>query len=147
LIIKKFPDIIIIDIPRSSINEVSYKSIEGAKDFLVFNLKYVCGMVTGKTPPHVIILANYPPGLSNLSKDRWIVLEITEQRDLRVHTSYDKTLREVSCESLTDKEEERMEKERGHDFIKDIKYHVDVAHAKIEAPKCNRVLSDHHIDL
>ncbi len=68
----KPPEIVIIDIPRSSLNRVSYKAIEEIKNGLFFNTKYESKMVIFNSP-HVLILANEAPDTDQLSEDRWSI--------------------------------------------------------------------------
>lgn len=70
-----FPSIIIIDIPRSTIDYVSWGAIEKIKDGLFYSGKYEGGMVIMNCP-HVICMANSEPDKSNLSVDRWIIKRI-----------------------------------------------------------------------
>jgi len=70
-----FPEIIIIDIPRSTIDYVSWGGIEKIKDGLFYSGKYEGGMVV-MNPPHIICMANSSPDESKLSADRWIINEI-----------------------------------------------------------------------
>lgn len=72
---KKFPKIIIIDIPRCSENFVSYAAIEKIKDGLFYSGKYEGGMVI-MNRPHVICMANFEPDKLMLSEDRWNIVEI-----------------------------------------------------------------------
>ncbi len=66
------PNIVIIDIPRVSLNIVSYKAIEEIKNGLFFNTKYESKMVIFN-PPHILVLANAPPEEEHLSADRWAI--------------------------------------------------------------------------
>lgn len=66
-------------IPRSAGDLVSYQAIEAIKDGL-FHAGFgteCCGMVNRKHP-QVLVLANQPPQLQQLSDDRWVIQEITE---------------------------------------------------------------------
>jgi len=73
--VKEKPDICILDVPRYQKNNVSYIGLECIKNGIFFNGKYESGMV--KIPsPHVLVFANYPPILENLSSDRWHVVHI-----------------------------------------------------------------------
>lgn len=65
-------DSIIIDIPRINQNKVSYASIENIKNGMITNTKYETG-VKMFNPPHVMVFANFPPEMENLSKDRWLI--------------------------------------------------------------------------
>lgn len=70
-----FPDTIVIDIPRSNIDYVSWGAIEKIKDGLFYSGKYEGGMVIMNSP-HVICMANSMPELSKLSLDRWNIKHI-----------------------------------------------------------------------
>lgn len=69
------PKIIIVDIPRCTMNFVSYQTIEKAKDALLFVSKYESKQLLFPTP-HVVCFANEPPAYEKLSADRWHVIEI-----------------------------------------------------------------------
>lgn len=70
-----YPTIIIIDIPRSSLDYVSWSAIEKIKDGLFFSGKYEGGWCIMDSP-HVICMANSPPPKDKFSKDRWNIREI-----------------------------------------------------------------------
>lgn len=71
---------VIIDIPRSQGNSISYDTIEDIKNGLIVNTKYETGTVAFN-PPHVIIFCNEAPDTTKLSKDRWIIKNITNYTD------------------------------------------------------------------
>lgn len=68
-------DIVIMGLPRSYEQYVSYDAIESIKDGLFYSSKYESGMCIFN-PPHYIILANFKPDETKLSADRWDVREI-----------------------------------------------------------------------
>lgn len=71
-----FPDIVIIDIPRSvDIEYLSYTAIEKVKDGLFFSGKYEAGMCIMPSP-HILIFANEEPDLHKMSADRWNVKKL-----------------------------------------------------------------------
>lgn len=72
-----YPKVVLIDIPRSSINYVSWGAIEKIKDGLFYSGKYEGGMVIMNTP-HVICFANSEPDEEKLSLDRWRIININE---------------------------------------------------------------------
>jgi len=72
---ENYPKIIIIDIPRSNIDYISWGGIEKIKDGLFYSGKYEGGMVVMNCP-HVICLANSEPDRNKLSEDRWNIKEI-----------------------------------------------------------------------
>ncbi len=75
------PGVLIFDLPRSMENKISYTAIEGIKNGLFFSPKYESGMVIFNTP-HIIIFANSPPDKSKLSKDRWVIKQLDDEKDL-----------------------------------------------------------------
>lgn len=71
-----YPDIIIIDIPRSvDLNYFSYTAVEEIKNGCFFSSKYECDMVM-MNPPHMMVFSNEIPDLNKMSKDRWHIHEI-----------------------------------------------------------------------
>lgn len=71
------PEIIIMDIPRSVGEYVSYNAIESAKNGCFFSGKYEGGMVRYNTP-HIIVFSNEMPDSYKMSEDRWNVINITD---------------------------------------------------------------------
>lgn len=69
------PKIVLINIPRTSMNYVSYTGIEEIKDMFFYSPKYEGGMVCGPNP-HVMIFANSEPDFAAMSDDRWQVTRI-----------------------------------------------------------------------
>ncbi len=76
---------LIIDIPRSRFNRISYSVLEELKDGDFFSGKYESGMTTLNQPPHVIVFANAPPDEEELSADRWNIVEIGKLGDPKDH--------------------------------------------------------------
>lgn len=80
-------DIVIMGLPRSYEQYVSYDAIESIKDGIFYSSKYESGMCMFNIP-HVIILSNFRPEEAKLSADRWVIeclddFEYVEnQRDL-----------------------------------------------------------------
>lgn len=72
---KYLPVIVLVNIPRSKADYVSYEGIESIKDMFFYSGKYEGGMVCGANP-HVIVMGNSPPEMDKLSIDRWCVVEI-----------------------------------------------------------------------
>lgn len=71
-----YPEIIIIDIPRSiSSDFISYTGIEEIKNACFFSTKYESDMVIGNCP-HLFIFANEEPNKDKLSLDRWAIVNI-----------------------------------------------------------------------
>lgn len=68
----EYPRTIIADIPRTNKKFISYQGLEEVKNACFFSGKYEGNMVIGNNP-HLIIFANFPPDKSKMSKDRWVV--------------------------------------------------------------------------
>lgn len=75
-----FPDLIIMDIPRSCMDYVSYTGIEEIKNGLFCSTKYECDMVIMNSP-HVICFANEEPDVEKMSADRWDIIELNSEFD------------------------------------------------------------------
>jgi len=71
----EFPDIVIFDVPRSSLNYLSYTGIEEIKNGTFASSKYESAMVVMPFP-HVVVFANEEPSYESLSSDRWNVVNI-----------------------------------------------------------------------
>jgi len=67
--------LVIIDVPRSSFNNISYSAIECIKNGLISSGKYEGGQYTFKSP-HVYVFANCEPDVRKFSKDRWRIKKI-----------------------------------------------------------------------
>jgi hypothetical protein len=80
-----YPKIILCNIPRSSLNFISWTGIEEVKDMFFHSGKYEGGQVCGP-PPHFIIFANEYPDKSNVSKDRWIIKKIKKENPTKEKT-------------------------------------------------------------
>lgn len=66
------PRIILINIPRDDLSNVSYTGLEEVKDMVFYSGKYEGDMIC-EPCPHVIIFANEPPDKNNrISKDKII---------------------------------------------------------------------------
>lgn len=74
---KKYPKIIIFDIPRTNIDYLNYEAIESIKNGCFFSGKYECTQVIMNSP-HVIIFANSKPQEYKLSIDRWNIIKIEQ---------------------------------------------------------------------
>ena len=72
------PNVVIVDIPRSKSEFVSYSGIEEVKDMFFFCGKYESAMINGARP-HVIVFANCEPMYEKLSTDRWRVVDISAE--------------------------------------------------------------------
>lgn len=69
------PKIVLINVPRSCQQYVSYQGIEEIKDMFFFSPKYEGGMVCGASP-HVVIFGNVEPDTEKLSSDRWNIVRL-----------------------------------------------------------------------
>lgn len=69
--------ICIFHFTRSVENFVSYEAIESIKDGIFFNSKYESGMVIFNSP-HIICFANFKPHEDRLSKDRWVIKDLSK---------------------------------------------------------------------
>ncbi len=66
------PKVLIWDVPRVQKNHMSYACLEKVKDGCFFSAKYESVQCLFN-PPHVLVFANEPPELGNMSTDRWKV--------------------------------------------------------------------------
>ena len=66
------PRICIMDLERTVEERVNYTAIEAVKNGAIFSAKYESRMRLFNSP-HILVFANFPPDLSKMSKDRWIV--------------------------------------------------------------------------
>lgn len=69
------PKIILINIPRSKHQFISYSGIEEVQDMYFFSGKYEGGVINGPNP-HIIVMANAEPEYESMSEDRWKVINI-----------------------------------------------------------------------
>lgn len=72
---KKYPNPVIIDIPRVNENYVCYGTMEKIKDGLFYSGKYEGGAIR-LLPCHLLVFANFRPDTSKMSRDRWDIYEI-----------------------------------------------------------------------
>lgn len=76
---KQWPTIVVFDVPRAKSKDfLSYEGIEKIKDGCFLSTKYESGMCV-YDPPHVICFANWAPDQEKLSKDRWLVKDISAE--------------------------------------------------------------------
>lgn len=68
-------DIVLMDIPRSSLGYVNYGMIEKLKDGYFYSGKYESGECMINSP-HVLMFANMLPDISMCSEDRWKIIEV-----------------------------------------------------------------------
>ena len=73
-----YQPIVVFNFAKSKdMKTVSYKALEALKDGCLFSTKY--RPVTKRfSPPHVVCFANKPPLESEMSSDRWIIVELGE---------------------------------------------------------------------
>lgn len=69
--------IMLFDIPRSTGNKVSYNAIEAIKNGLICNTKFETG-VKAFASPHIVVFANMEPDCSQLSEDRWNIINLDD---------------------------------------------------------------------
>lgn len=72
---KKYPKIILWNIPRTHKDHISYDAVESIEDGLFFSGKYECTSVV-MNHPHVFIFANFKPNGWELSDRKWNINEI-----------------------------------------------------------------------
>lgn len=72
------PKIIILDIPRESMEYVNYSSIEQLKNGCLYSGKYEGGICVFEIP-HIIIFSNFAPSIESLSMDRWCIYKIENE--------------------------------------------------------------------
>ncbi len=72
-----FPGLVLIDIPRTVLDYVSYSAIEEIKNGCLFSGKYEASMCIFNSPT-IICFANEPPKREKMSKDRWKIYEIID---------------------------------------------------------------------
>lgn len=71
------PTIVVFDVPRTSLDYVSYTGIEEIKNGCFASQKYESGMVVMNSP-HVLVFANRPPDTATMSADRWKIGKIVD---------------------------------------------------------------------
>lgn len=71
----EMPTLIMMDVPRTCSDYVSYQGIEEIKNGIFFSPKFESGMVCMNSP-HFIVFANVEPKYEQLSADRWVVKHI-----------------------------------------------------------------------
>lgn len=69
------PEIVLVDIPRSSFDFINYGAIEKCKDGFMYSGKYEGGQCIFPSP-HVLIFANEKPNKEQMSYDRWKIIKI-----------------------------------------------------------------------
>jgi len=92
---KRYPRIIIFDVPRTNLDYINYEAIESIKNGCFFSGKYESGQVIMNCP-HVLIFANMRPNTNKLSKDRWNIVDIDSKKPMALEVA--KTLYNTSNE-------------------------------------------------
>ena len=77
---QKVPTVIILDVPRRNQGYVSYGVLEQLKNGMIYSGKYEGGRCIFKSP-HVIVFSNSLPDTSEMSADRWHIVNIDEETD------------------------------------------------------------------
>lgn len=93
---KIYPKIIILDIPRSNIDYISYDAIESIENGLFFSGKYESTQVI-MNHPHIIVFANSPPIISNISIRKWNIINIKTQQVVEELKIEHNMLTELHC--------------------------------------------------
>lgn len=74
--------VVLWNLPRDINNEfISYEAIEMIKDGLISNNKFECGSFICNSP-HIIVMGNTLPLFRKLTKDRWVVYTINQNKEL-----------------------------------------------------------------
>lgn len=73
-----YPEVIIVDVPRTNNSYLSYTGIEEVKNGCFCSPKYEAQMVVMNSP-HVVVFSNQEPNYSAMSDDRWNVVCLDEQ--------------------------------------------------------------------
>jgi len=73
------PNLIILDVPRVSLDYLNYSVLEKLKDGLVYSGKYEGGMILFADSPHIFVFANEEPLYFKMSADRWNVINIKKE--------------------------------------------------------------------
>jgi len=77
---QKIPAVIILDVPRRNQGYVSYGVLEQLKNGMIYSGKYEGGRCIFEAP-HVIVFSNSLPDTSEMSADRWHIVNIDENMD------------------------------------------------------------------
>lgn len=77
LLEEKCPELIVCDIPRTSVEYINYGVLEKLKDGCIYSGKYEGGVCVFPSPL-IICFANRAPDRSTMSEDRWNIIRIDE---------------------------------------------------------------------
>lgn len=72
---KKYPKIVLWNIPRTHKDHISYDAVESIEDGLFFSGKYECTSVL-MNHPHVFVFANFEPKGWELSERKWNITNL-----------------------------------------------------------------------
>lgn len=67
---------VLVDLPRKAQFHSIYEPIEMIKNGCMTTVKYE-GETLEFSHPHVVVFANFPPDMSAMSRDRWVIRDIT----------------------------------------------------------------------
>jgi len=71
-----YPELVVMNIPKThDPSYVSYEALENVNDMFFYSGKYKGGVICGNCP-HVFVFANFSPDQSQMSEDRWNVVNI-----------------------------------------------------------------------
>lgn len=76
-ILPEEPEVVLLDIPRSSEGYINYGVLEQLKNGLIYSGKYEGG-ICAFGALHVIVFANFLPDRSQFSDDRWNIISVAE---------------------------------------------------------------------
>lgn len=93
---KRYPKIILWNIPRTAKEHISYDAVESIEDGLFFSGKYECASILMNFP-HVIIFANFAPNGWELSIRKWNIIEIKTQQVVEEPRIEHNMLTELHC--------------------------------------------------
>lgn len=129
-----YPYCVLVDLARSNKSNFSFTAIEDIKNKFFFSYRLDSTEVKGKFDCHILIFANHAPtdkDLCQLSKDRWIVLQIKDQK-LKLIMADKKNLKTVDTTELTKDELYNRALIHGFDFYIENKFiHIKSLQKKI----------------
>jgi len=68
--------VFIFDIPREQMTYLQYSVLESLKDQMIFSAKYESSLKVLRNPVQVIVMSNEKPDMTQLTEDRYNVIEI-----------------------------------------------------------------------
>lgn len=87
---------LVIDVPRTNRNRVSYASIECILNGMITNTKYETGTKVFNAP-HVLVMSNFYPDEDELSEDRWNIITIDNTNNAIQEEVYKEVLLPEKC--------------------------------------------------